>query len=131
MKNVIISDRSLKPKEYFEQLIQAFTDFKKEQIEEGAEMLHWNMERFAEFTIEQIKTSNIDKLKDCFEFQEQRIKYINAELENALHVSYCESLLLAEVRTDMNNVLKLMGPQLRRVYKEYEVYYENLGKANK
>jgi hypothetical protein len=127
MTKLNIDDHIIEQREYFEQLIQEFPDLEidYEDLENG--MVHFNMERFADYTISQIKKSDLNKLKSCFYFQEKRINYLSHELENALNVSFCESLLLGEVAKEMNKFLFYMGPLLRKFYKAYEDYYNNLG----
>lgn len=87
---------------------------------------HYNMERFADYTISQIKKTDFLELKKCFDFQENKINNITADLENAMTVSYCESLLLGEVSNLMPTIVKYMGPKLLKMYKDYETHYNNL-----
>lgn len=89
---------------------------------------HFNMERFADYTIAQIKKADFNELKKCFDFQENKISSINADIENAMTVSYCESLLLGEVSKVMPQMVKYMGPKLLKMYRDYEAHYDNLGR---
>ncbi len=128
MEDLSLSNSILKPKEYFDQLIQEFPDL----LIEDNMGVYFSMEDFADYTIKQVKTSDWNKLKNCFDFQEQRIKFLSPDLENALNVSYCESLLLGgQVQGKLlKKTIEYMGPLLRKVYNEYEEYYNNLVKAS-
>jgi hypothetical protein len=114
------------PLKYFDELISIFPELKESLWDWNKDnnMTHSNMERFAEFTFEQIKSENWIKLKECFSFQEDRITHLSPELENALNVSYCEYLLCSGTKVDMKNVISYMGPLLKKVYQDYEKYFK-------
>jgi len=116
----------MNPNEYYSDMITEFPILKNEIENEEPEMIHFRMERFSDYNIEQIKTKNHSELKRCFEFQESRIDKLNSELINALNVSYCESLLLGECGSEMTEIRKLMTPKLAEFYDEYEKYYTKL-----
>jgi hypothetical protein len=122
-------DGKINPNEYYSEMITEFPTLKNEIEDEEPEMVHFRMEIFSSYNIEQIKTKNHSELKRCFEFQESRIEKLNSELINALNVSYCESLLLGECASEMTEIRKLMTPKLEKVYSEYEEYYEKLAKV--
>ena len=124
-----LDNNKMKPNEYFSELITEFPILKTEIESEDSEMVHFRMERFSDYNIEQIKTKNYSELKRCFEFQESRIKKLNSDLINALNVSYCESLLLGECASEMTEIKKLLTPKLKEVYVEYEKYYAELTKT--
>ncbi len=88
----------------------------------------FKMERFADYTKEQIKSENIMELRKCFDFLESKIDTLNSLLINALNVSYCESLLLGGLGDKIEQVIALMGPKLIAIYKDYEKYYNELRK---
>lgn len=117
------------PNEYYSELIMEFPTLKNEIENEEPEMVHFRMEIFSTYNIEQIKTNNYSELNRCFQFQESRIDKMNSELINALNVSYCESLLLGECANKMTGIRKLMPPKLKEVYTEYEKYYTELTKT--
>tara|TARA_B100001059_G_C17613126_1_gene465615 strand:+ start:113 stop:511 length:399 start_codon:yes stop_codon:yes gene_type:complete len=121
-----LDTNKMKPNEYFSELIMEFPTLKTEIESEDSEMVHFRMEIFSDYNIEQIKTKNYAELKRCFEFQESRIEKLNSDLINALNVSYCESLLLGESASEMTEIRKLMLPKLKGVYVEYEKYYAEL-----
>jgi hypothetical protein len=122
-----VEKSGMRPAVYFEQLVQAFPPLKSTLgLEDG--LVHFSMERFADYTIEQIKTSNWNELKKCFEFQKERVELLDYSLENARNVSYCESLLLGEVTNEMKVVLPYMGEKLRKFYVGYKHYYNDLRK---
>lgn len=113
-------------KEYFAQLIPAFPAL-KEHIEDWEEdMIHLRMEEFARYTNNQVKDKNKVELMKCFEFQEERIELMDQDLDNALNVSYCESLLFGECADHIDEVLPLMGPKLKAQYQDYEKWYNDL-----
>lgn len=111
---------------YFNDLIIQFPLLKPVIIEEDAGMIHIRMERFADYTIEQIKTNNITELKKCFSFQETKIDLMTPDLRNALVVSYCETLLLGECADKMQSLTNLMPPKLKDIYIDYEKWYNDL-----
>jgi len=119
-------DGKMNPNEYYSELIIEFPTLKDEIESEEPEMVHFRMEIFSSYNIEQIKTKNYSELKRCFEFQEFRIEKLNPELINALNVSYCESLLLGECANEMNEIRKLMTPKLAEFYAEYKKYYAKI-----
>lgn len=110
--------------EYFELIVNEFPGLKQDIDEDDSS--HFRMERFASYTIEQIKTKNFTELNRCFDFQETKIDSMDSDLENALFVSYCEPLLLGKCAHEMEEIVKLMPAKLKVKYKEYEVYYYNL-----
>ena len=121
-----VNDHKMGANEYFELLVNDFQMIRKEIEEEDSDMIHMRMECFADYTIEQIKSSNSEELKRCFDFQESKIDLINSDLENALVVSYCESMLLGDVANQMGKILDLMPSKLKAVYIDYEVHYNKL-----
>jgi hypothetical protein len=114
--------------EYFSNLIEEFPELKDTLNEWESDMIFFRMETFAEYTIDQIKSGNKQELNKCLEFQESKIDFINSLLLNAMTVSYCEALLLGECGQQMDHVVDLMRPKLRKLYMDYEKYYNNLGK---
>lgn len=124
-----LDEGKMTPNEYYSELITEFHILKSDIESEEPEMVHFRMEIFSDYTIEQIKTKNHSKLKRCFEFQESRIEKMNSELINALDVSYCESLLLGEYANEINEIREIMTPKLKEVYIEYEKYYTELTKT--
>ena len=123
-----ISDGQMNSEEYFSQLIEEFPDLRDELNEWESDMIFFKMELFAEYTIDQIKSGNKEKLIKCLEFQESKIDFVDTLLINAMTVSYCEALLLGECGQQMDQVVDLMGPKLKMLYNDYETYYNNLGK---
>ncbi|QXP59008.1 hypothetical protein [Olleya sp. HaHaR_3_96] len=123
-----LDNNKMKPNEYFLELITEFPTLKTGIESWDSEMVHFRMEMFSDYNIEQIKEKNHTELKRCFEFQESRIEKLNSDLINALNVSYCESLLLGKCASEMTEIKKIMTPKLKIVYVEYEKYYEELTK---
>lgn len=111
--------------EYYTELVHNFP-FLCDILEEDPSMIHFKMERFAEYTIDQIINNNMAELIRCFSFQETRIENMSPELINALNVSYCEALLLGNAAYKMGEISALMPPQLLNAYVSYEKYYQKL-----
>lgn len=131
MKNENSSDANegkLTPREYYEELGRIFPDLKVKIDNWGEDMNHFKMEEFGEYTQDQIRRNNVSELRKCFEFQNSKIETANDDLLNCMTVSYCEALLLGELRREVEEVVSLMGDHLRRMYKDYEYYYNELGK---
>ena len=89
---------------------------------------HYNMERFADYTIEQIQNKNIEELNTCFNFIENRLSIISPGVENALNISFCEALLYYDDYKRGVEMKRVMPAKLFAFYKEYEKYYETLAK---
>jgi hypothetical protein len=113
---------------YFDELIIQFPSLQSVIHENGPEMIHMHMERFADYTIEQIKRNNTTELKKCFDFQESKIDSMSSQLQNALVVSYCESLLFSESANKMQQVMHLMSPKLKEIYTDYENWHNGHAK---
>lgn len=111
---------------YFNDLVIQFPLLKSKIMEDDAEMVHFRMERFADYTIEQIKKGDITELNKCFSFQETNIDLMPSDLRNALVVSYCEALLLGECADKMKSLINLMPPKLKDIYIDYEKWYNDL-----
>ena len=116
---------------YFNDLVIQFPSLKPIIIEEDADMIHMRMERFADYTIEQIKKDNITELKKCFAFQETKVDLMTSDLRNALVVSYCEALLLGECANKMKSLTDLMPPKLKDIYIDYENWYNDLAEKSR
>lgn len=112
--------------DFFELAINEFPLLEKKMDEWENEYFHMRMEIFSEYTIEQIKNNNIAELMKCFNFIEYKIDIINAELENALNVSYCENLLLGNASEEMDRIADIMPVKLKTICLNYKLYYHNL-----
>jgi len=116
---------------YFNDLIIQFPLLRLIIIEEEADIIHMRMERFADYTIEQIKNDNITELEKCFSFQETKIDLMTSNLRNALVVSYCETLLLGECDDKMKSLINIMPPKLKDIYIDYEKWYNDLAEKTR
>lgn len=87
---------------------------------------HYKLERFADYTIQQIKENNIEELKKCFDFIESRLESVTPEIENALNVSYCEALLLYDDNKKGMEIKNVMPNKLMQFYLDYKNYYDSL-----
>jgi hypothetical protein len=120
------NERKVSGEEFFNEVILKFPTLKDKISEDDIQNVHMRMETFASYTIKQIKGKNWDELKRCFDFQESKVELVNSELLNAMTVSYFEALLLGEVGYMMKEIVPLMGSKLKRLYNEYETYYNDL-----
>lgn len=111
--------------EYFVELAVHFPAI-SDILEDDPSMIHFRMERFAEYTIGQIINNNLLEVNRCFSFQELRIGSMSPELLNALNVSNCEALLLGDTANKMSEITSIMPPRLLNEYKLYEKYYREL-----
>ena len=109
--------------EYFRHMCVAFPDLCEKIESESGD--HSKMERFADYTIENIKTNNIPEITKCFDFQEERISICPAILD-AMVVSYCESLLLGDVASEIHKYTSYMKPRLFKMYNDYRIHYFDL-----
>lgn len=115
---------------YFESMISEFPFIRQVILEEDTEQIHFRMERFADYTIDQIIFNNEIEILRCFNFQESKIDLMTTELINALTVSYCESLLLGKCADKMTQTKHLMPVKLKKIYIDYEKWYVELGEKN-
>jgi hypothetical protein len=88
---------------------------------------HYRMERFADYTIGQIKENNVKELHRCFDFIESRLESVTPEIENALNVSYCEALLYYDDYKRGIEMKNVMPKKLLQFYLSYRRYYNSLG----
>lgn len=124
--------RQIERDTFFNELIVSFPMLESKIKEEDSDLIHMRMERFSDYTIEQIEKQNIEELIKCFDFQESRIELLSTELLNALTVSYCESLMLGKCSSKMKDIKIFMPPKLKTVYLNYEKRYnEIVDKQNK
>lgn len=121
-----INDGKMNGFDFFELVLQEFPDLEKEMNEWEKDFFHMRMEIFAEYTIEQIKANKVSELTKCFNFIENKMEILNSDIENALNVSYCESLLLGDVAEEMDRIINIMPIKLKTVYLDYKQYYYNL-----
>jgi hypothetical protein len=112
--------------QYFEELIRQFPELKKE-IDDLDDLNHVKMEVFSRYTNLQIQKRNSKEFMRCLMFQESMIDLMNDAIENALYVSYIESLLLGQYSVQMKKKVATMPPKFKEKYGEYATNYYNLG----
>ncbi len=113
---------------YFEAMIIAFPKLKKElERADEAGLNHIKMEHFSRYTNEQIRKHNNKEFMRCLMFQDDMIDVMPPEIENALLVSYCESLLLGQYSGQMKKKVKNMPPKFKEKYEFYANWYYQLG----
>ncbi len=118
-------------KEYFEAMEKEFPELLEELNWYEDDSCHPKMEVFSRYTNQQIESGNDKELIRCFYFQEQRLGKIDSELENAIYVSYCETLLLENEEKVIKEKRELMFKKLKWYYDDYEKYYLELLKKSK
>jgi hypothetical protein len=111
---------------YFNELTRQFPTTKNE-IDELQDWSHIKMEVFSRYTNLQIKKRNPKEFMRCLEFQESMIDVMPDEIENALYVSYIESLLLGQFALQMKKKVATMPPKFKEKYVFYTTHYYNLG----
>jgi hypothetical protein len=120
------------PEAYFEAMIIAFPKLKKALEREDEKGLnHLKMEHFSRYTNEQIRKYDNKEFMRCLAFQEAMIDVMPPEIENALLVSYCESLLLGQYVVQMKKKVKNMPPKFKEKYEFYADWYYNLYSKDK
>ncbi|MFM2269177.1 MAG: hypothetical protein RL757_2618 [Bacteroidota bacterium] len=112
---------------YFSSLTHQFPALKAE-IDALDDLNHLKMEVFARYTNSQIQKRNAKEFIRCLMFQESMMDVMSAEIENALYVSYIESLLLGQYSAQMKKKVAMMPPKFKEKYVEYAIHYYNLGK---
>ena len=118
-------------KEFFAEMEKEFPELVEELNWHDDDLIHPKMEVFSRYTNQQIEDGNDKELIRCFHFQEERFGKIDSELENAIYVSYCETLLLENKEDTMKEKRKLMFKKLKWHYDDYEKYYMKLLKKSK
>ena len=118
--------KKISPNQYFDALTQQFPTLKKE-IDDLEALNHIKMEVFATYTNLQIQKRHPKEFMRCLEFQESMIDVIPDEIENALYVSYIESLMLGQFAVQMKKKVATMPPKFKEKYEEYTTHYYNLG----
>ena len=113
-------------KEYFQEMEAEFPELAEELNLHADYLIHLKMEVFSRYTNQQITDRNDKELVRCFHFQEQRLGRIDSELENAIYVSYCETLLLENEKEVMKEKRALMCDKLKWYYDDYVKHYMNL-----
>jgi len=68
--------------EFFDSLLEFFPNMKDEFQDCEGDEIHYKMERFSDYTNKQIKENNQVKVKECFDFIEDKLDLINSDLEN-------------------------------------------------
>jgi hypothetical protein len=120
---------NLTDQEFFNDLKAEFPAISTDlDFEEGE---HYNMDRFASYAVNQIEDKNIDELNKCFNFIENRLSSISHEIENALNVSFCETLLYYDHYKRGLELKKYLPPKLYKVYTDYKKYFESLSKKKR
>jgi hypothetical protein len=112
---------------YFDELIRQFPATKNE-IEALEDWCHIKMEVFSRYTNLQIQKRKPKEFLRCLAFQESMIDVMSDDIENALYVSYIESLLLGQYAVQMKKKVATMPPKFKAKYEEYAAHYFNLGK---
>jgi hypothetical protein len=111
---------------YFDELTRQFPAT-KDEIDELQDWSHIKMEVFSRYTNLQIQKRNPKEFMRCLEFQESMIDVMPDDIENALYVSYIETLLLGQFSAQMKKKVATMPPKFKEKYEEYATHYYSLG----
>ena len=112
--------------QFFKELVEVFPELEEDINWYDEDLIHLRLEEFSRYTNKQISSGNEKQLIRCFDFIEKRLSRINLDLENAINVSFCETLLTENSDEVMAGITKLMYPKLKWYYDEYKKYYEDL-----
>jgi len=124
-----IKDKGKSGNEYFAEMAADFPSLKDEIDFWEEEDIFNRMEEFARYTNMQITSGEIDELRRCLMFQEQRIDKVNQGLLNALDISYFETIYSENDLNTLKELKKLMPEKLKIFYKKHEKSYaDNFGK---
>jgi hypothetical protein len=116
--------------QFYNELFNEFPTLQEELETWDSNSTHLKMEVFAVYTKDRILANDLSEVERCFRFQERRIELADDNLINCMTVSYCESLLLGGLGTKIDKATSLMGPRFLKLYKDYENYYNQLGRRS-
>ncbi|MCO6358805.1 DUF7674 family protein [Roseivirga pacifica] len=110
---------------FFILLTTEFPETREEILEEDGN-IHSQMEVFAEYTTARIKKGSKVEMTRCFAFIESKIDLLHTDLEEAIKVSYCESLILGEIGDLIPVIAKRMPKKLQAMFEEYQDSYRGI-----
>lgn len=89
-------------------------------------LLHLEMATFSRATENAIRTSDWQLLQEHYRFAEQLHRNGNADVLNAVNVSYLENLPLYLEGKQYDRALALMSPYLRKAWVDMQAYLDKL-----
>jgi hypothetical protein len=90
------------------------------------ELLHVQMGVFAHHTQSAIDDHNVDEVRKCFDLAHRLFADADADLKNALYVSYLEYLTLEDGRVRRAWAWQYLSPLLQQGHREINEYLDNL-----
>ena len=110
---------------FFSKILNEFPNLEEEFKEAEENEIHYKMERIAEYINKCIKERNEAEVFLCFDIIERFLKQgVEPKFENALNVSFCESILLLNNEQDKSWAIILMKAKLKTIYSDYQEHYE-------
>jgi len=114
---------------FFTKILNEFPNLEEEFKEAEEYEIHYKMERIAEYINECIKERKEAEVFLCFDIIERFLKQgVKPKFENALNVSFCESILLLNNEQDKSWAIILMKAKLKTLYSDYQEHYEKIFK---
>jgi hypothetical protein len=112
---------------FIEQLLTEFPELQTEVLNETrAGLLHLETACFARHTQAAIDNHNVEVLQRCFCFAMRIFQDADADVKNAMYVSYLEHLNLENGKTQRAWALKMMPPLLKEGWIEIHKYLDDL-----
>ena len=113
--------------QFVEQLLIEFPGLKSEVLDETwAGLLHVETACFARYTQAAIDNHDVEQVRQCFEFATRIFHDADAEVRNAIYVSYLENLNLEDGKTRRAWAVKIMPPLLNKGWIEINEYLADL-----
>lgn len=111
-------------------LNREFPELREELADETwAGLLHLEVACFARLTQQAIDNGDQQVLKRCFSLADDVFRMADAEVKNAMYVSYLEHLTFEDSRKNQRQwAFKLMPPALQAGFKEINDYMAELAK---
>lgn len=113
--------------QFIELLLAEFPGLRSEvQDETWAGLLHLETACFGRYTQSAIDNHDVENLRRCFDFATRIFQDADAEVKNALYVSYLENLDLEDGKAQRAWAVKMMPPLLKEGWIEINDYLDDL-----
>ena len=113
-------------KAFFEAMVLAFPPLEKAMEDYNENETHANMEEFSRFVNVLIQANADQSIAACFNFVNAHLPLVDSDLENALNVSFCETLITENPAEVIAEKAELMPANLRAFFEEYKEYYDGI-----
>ncbi|MCP4989783.1 MAG: hypothetical protein GY928_28120 [Colwellia sp.] len=117
--------------EFIESIKSRFPESLQEMDDLEDELLHIDMANFARTTTNAILNENYSLVQDHFNFISELLSKASSELENAIHVSYLENVLLDQTDSNHLDARKLLPENLKKALAELEEHFEKIYESSK